>query len=100
MEGTAVTIKGVKGVKHDLTGSYKLRNGSMGTIGVMSKDDDKFIEQNHSDIKVIKVVKNQMIPNSYMLVDAKYVAIDKSGKSYASSKRKRRTRRKKKTRRR
>ena len=99
MEGTAVTIKGVKGVQHDLTGSYKLRNGSKGTIGDMSKDDVVFIKRNHSDIKVIKVVKNQMIPNAYMLVDAKYVNMDKSGKSYAS-KRKRRTRRKKRSRRR
>ena len=100
MEGTSVGLKGVKRGMDDLTGMYKMKNGKkIGTIGVMSDEDEKFIERNHSDIQVVKIVLDQRVPNKYMLVDAKYVDIDKSGNSYAA-KRKRRTRRKKRSRRR
>jgi len=95
MEGMSVSLKGVKRGMDDLTGMYKMKNGQMGTIGVMSSDDVKFVKRNHSDIKVVKVAIDQRVPNKYMLVDMKYVEMDKSGKSYASKK-KRRTRRKKK----
>ena len=99
MEGKCVCLKGVKRGMDDLTGMYKMKNGKTGTIGVMSDEDVKFVKRNHSDIQVVKVALDQRVPNKYMLVDAKYVDMDKSGKSYAS-KRKRRTRRKKRSRRR
>ena len=47
MEGTSVGLKGVKRGMDDLTGMYKMKNGKkIGTIGVMSDEDEKFIEQN------------------------------------------------------